>query len=203
MCPTGLTEEPEPRMRPEGRTLAQYFSNSTLGRLFSLLRGLECLCQHLLVSTSKAPEQPPHPLPPIPPGLPALCFGDKQHLNGFLFYFLSFLLAEDLRGKCTFVHTSPLAEVLCVGATMGSFNSPGSEAIKKYFTNMPTHKFIVTSARECCVFQVLIWSSPAAWILSSPPTAAIVAEACSTSDCILLHVHNNHTVGSCYSTVVI
>lgn len=59
MCPTGLTEKPEPRMRPGGRTLPQYFSDSEFGRLFSLLRDLECLCQHLLVSTSKAPEHPP------------------------------------------------------------------------------------------------------------------------------------------------
>lgn len=132
------------------------------------------MCQCLLVSTSKPPEHPPTPffLDYLHFG-----FGDKQYLNVFLFYFLCFLLAGDLRGNCAFVETSPLAGVLCVGATMGSFNSPGSEAIKKYFTNMPTHKSFVTSARVCCVFQVLMWSSPAAWMLSSPPTLLLTLAA--------------------------
>lgn len=56
----GLGEEPRPSI-----------SMTTFGKLFSLLRGHECLCQRFLVSTSKAPQHH-HPPPPIPPGLPAL-----------------------------------------------------------------------------------------------------------------------------------
>lgn len=64
----------------------QYFSDSMLGRLFSLLRGLECLCQRLLVSTSKAPEHPP--THPIPPGLPALWLWRQTTLECVFVLFL-------------------------------------------------------------------------------------------------------------------
>lgn len=68
---------------------------------------------------------------------------------------MCFLLADDLRGKCVFVHTSPLATILFVSLRR-PFNSRGSDIIIKYTTDMPSHKSSMTVAccsASCIVFQ--------------------------------------------------
>lgn len=69
---------------------------------------------------------------------------------------MCFLLADDLRWKCLFVHTSPLATILFVSLRR-PFNSRGSGIIIKYATNMPSHKSSMTVA--CCSASSIVFQA--------------------------------------------
>lgn len=80
-----------------------------------------------------------------------------------------FLLVDDLRGKCVFVHTSPLATMMFVSPRR-SFNSCGNDIIMKCTTNMPSHKSGTTVAccsASCILLHVCMFSCAAQWFSSS------------------------------------
>lgn len=72
-----------------------------------------------------------------------------------------FLLTDDLRGKCVFVHTSPLAAMLFV-SLWRLFNCSSNDIIMKHTTNMPRHKSSMTVA--CCNASFIMSYANTQWL---------------------------------------
>lgn len=89
------------------------------------------------------------------------------------------LLADDVGGKCSSVHTSPLATVLFV-SPWRPLNSSGNDVVIKYITNMPTRKSSVTVAGRGAS-SILVLSCAARLIYFFLQPAAIVAPCTSAT----------------------